>query len=314
MIQNHSGVTIIGFGEAGAAIASGLACPVMTAYDIKIDDPALQKTSEIESYGVTAAPDMATALTGTTIIFSVVTADQALAAARAAAAHIAPDTLFLDCNSCAPSTKIQSAAIITAAGGRYIDVAIMAPIQLRAHKTPMLISGESADDAQTTMQALDMDVTVVGRTVGRASTIKMLRSVMIKGIEALSAECFRAACRAGVAGEVAASLDASQSQLGWTDQTTYNLERMTTHGIRRAAEMREVAKTLSDLGVSSAMTNGTIDWQQSFGDLQLDLSDIDGLHHRIATIDEIDTPESDILETDSNHGGIAADSTTGTVK
>lgn len=292
MVKNLSSIAIIGFGEAGAAMASGFAGLDIRAYDIRIEDPDSHIAEEMQKHDVTAASDVVTALYETKLIFSLVTADQALVAAQSAAEHIAPDALFLDCNSCAPSTKAQSAAAITAAGGHYIDVAIMAPIHPRAHKTPMLIAGEAADDALIAMQQLGMDVTMVGKVVGRASTIKMLRSIMVKGMEALSAECFRAACRAGVASEVAASLDASQNSLGWKDQAAYNLERMTTHGIRRAAEMREVSKTLHDLGISSAMTDGAIEWQQYLGDMQTDLSDVDGLHSRVATIDEIDTNKS----------------------
>ena len=33
---------------------------------------------------------------------------------------------------------------------------------------------------------------------------------------------------------------------------------MTTHGLRRAAEMEESAKTLTGMGVEPVMTNGTV--------------------------------------------------------
>ncbi len=291
MIKNQTKIAIIGFGEAGAALAAGFGDGILTksditAYDIKCGDAATGKREEMHAAGITPAADTSTAIAHSQAIFSVVTADQALDAATAVAATIQPGALFFDCNSCAPSTKVKSAAVINAAGGRYIDVAIMAPIHPRAHKTPMLVASEHGEDAITMMRDMDMDVTLVGEFVGRASTIKMLRSVMIKGIEALSAECFRAACRAGVDEDVAASLNATQSQEGWAEQAAYNLERMTTHGIRRAAEMREVAKTLDDLGVSNAMTMGTIDWQDKFGALGVALDDVDGLQDRIAIIEQ----------------------------
>ena len=121
------------------------------------------------------------------------------------------------------------------------------------------------------LQAAGLAPRFVGTEIGRASTIKMLRSVMVKGMEALTVECFRAAARAGVAEEVANSLDASEGGLGWAEQTAYNMERMTAHGIRRAAEMREVAKTLRSLDVAPAMTTGTISWEEEMGALDLSL-------------------------------------------
>ena len=85
----------------------------------------------------------------------------------------------------------------------------------------------------------------------------MLRSVMVKGIEALTAECFLAARKAGVADEVAASLDASWPGTDWAARADYNLGRMREHGLRRAAEMEEVAATLEALGEGSDMARAT---------------------------------------------------------
>ena len=104
---------------------------------------------------------------------------------------------------------------------------------------------------------------MVGTDVGRASAIKMIRSVMVKGIEALCAEGFAAAHAAGVADEVFASLDASDKSQPWAERVAYNLERMRTHGLRRADEMEEAAKTLLGLGVAPVMTRGTIELQRA---------------------------------------------------
>ena len=114
----------------------------------------------------------------------------------------------------------------------------------------------------------------------------MLRSVMVKGMEALTVECFRAAARAGVAEEVANSLDASEGGLGWAEQTAYNMERMTAHGIRRAAEMREVAKTLRGLDVAPVRTTGTISWEEEMGALDLSLDSGTPLAEQLTLIEQ----------------------------
>ena len=116
---------------------------------------------------------------------------------------------------------------------------------------------------------LGMDWRVAGMQVGDASSIKMLRSVMIKGLEALSAECMLAARRAGVEGAVLASLQASDPGWDWRGRSAYNLERMMVHGARRAAEMREVAATLRELGLPDRMAAATAEWQDQIAALHL---------------------------------------------
>jgi len=74
-----------------------------------------------------------------------------------------------------------------------------------------------------------------------------------------------AAKRAEVIDEVVASLDASEKPKPWGERAAYNMERMTTHGLRRAAEMEEAAKTLTALGVAPVMTNGTVLRQRGAG-------------------------------------------------
>jgi 3-hydroxyisobutyrate dehydrogenase-like beta-hydroxyacid dehydrogenase len=203
------------------------------------------------------------------VVFCLVTADQALAAAATCAAHLPPGTLWLDGNSCAPDTKRKAAALIEAAGGAYVDLAIMAPVHPRLHRTPGLIAGPHVERALALAAVLGMEWRAAGDEVGRASSIKMLRSVMIKGLEALTAECLLAARRAGVEGDVIASLQASDPGWNWRDRGAYNLERMMVHGARRAAEMQEVARTLRDLDLPDGMAQATADWQSRLASLGL---------------------------------------------
>src|SRR5262249_17061150 len=99
------------------------------------------------------------------------------------------------------------------------------------------------------------------------AAIKMVRGVMIKGIEALTAECFLAATRAGVVDQVMKSLSNNYPALDWAKVIEYNLERMATHGGRRAAEMEEVAVPLRELGVEPVMAQATVARQRDMGEL-----------------------------------------------
>ena len=272
-------LAILGFGEAGQAIAQGLqgesAGPDLACFDIKTLDPAQAKaiTAAADKMNVANSPNLEEALNGAEFVFSTVTAGSAMDVAKAVA-RVRPDLqAYFDMNSVAPSTKAQEARVLEGVGIAYIDTAIMAPIYPKLHKTPTLLAGTTAQRQAEVLTAWGMDVRVVGQDVGRASSIKMLRSVMIKGLEALTAEMGLAAEKAGVTDEVIASLNTSFPGTDWEERTAYNLERMTTHGIRRAEEMEEVVKTLEDLGINPELTSGTVRRQRRFGQGSLNLND-----------------------------------------
>jgi 3-hydroxyisobutyrate dehydrogenase-like beta-hydroxyacid dehydrogenase len=237
--------------------------------------------ARMDAAGVTPAATLHAALADAALVFSVVTAEQALAAAEAGAGALAPGALWFDCNSCAPDTKRRAARVIEAAGGRYVDVAVMAPVHPKRHHVPLKIAGPHAGAAAIALAALDMRPEVVGDTVGQASSIKMIRSVMIKGLEALTTECFLAARRAGVEEAVLASLEASDPDIAWRKRGLYNLDRMMVHGTRRASEMREVAITLSDLGLPDHMSAASALWQDRVAQEGLTPDENDDLHSRL---------------------------------
>lgn len=248
-------LTLIGFGEAGATFAQVAGWEsAARAFDI-----APARRAVMEAAGVVACASASEALDRARIVLSLVTADAALDAARADASLLTPGALWCDMNSVAPQTKRAAAEAVEAAGGRYADVAVLAPVSPAHMKVPLLVSGPHAGEAADALLAVGfVNVRVVGAEVGRASAIKMIRSVMVKGIEALTAEMMLAAEAAGVTDEVLASLDASEKITGWQTRAAYNLERMATHGLRRAAEMEESASTLAALGVEPVMTAGTV--------------------------------------------------------
>ena len=252
-------VALVGFGEAGEAFVRAPGWRGETrAWDV-----LPERRAAMARCGVETGEDAATALGDRAFLLSLVTADAALSAAREYAPLLPEGALWCDMNSVAPETKRAAAAAIEAAGGRYVDVAVMAPVD-KGLAVPLLLAGPHALAAQPLLEALGFtNLRVVGDEVGRASAIKMIRSVMVKGIEALSWECAAAAEAAGVLDEITASLDASEKAVGWAQRFAYNRERMETHGLRRAAEMEESARTLEGLGVEPVMTRGTVQLQRA---------------------------------------------------
>ena len=280
-------VGLIGFGGAGLAFATAGGWDARAhVFDCKTESAA-DREAMIAAYAqahVLGARFLEDALSGVGLVISLVTADQALSVAEAAAECIAPGAIYCDMNSVAPQTKQAAARAIEAAGGHYVDVAVMAPVSPAGLSVPLLISGSAAEEAKARLGALGFaDVRVVGEAVGRASAIKMIRSVMVKGLEALTAECVLAAEAAGVRDEVLASLDASEKARPWSERADYNLERMLVHGLRRAAEMEEVVKTLEALGTGAAMTRATVERQRAIGTLGVTAVP-EGLSGKIAAI------------------------------
>lgn len=283
-IPNTRKLALIGFGEAGDAFATGWRTATAwqrCAHDIRASEPEVM--ARAVARGLVCHADPKDALTGAGVALCLVTADQALAAAQACAAHLPPGLIWLDGNSCAPATKRSAAAVIEAAGGRYVDMAIMAPVHPHLNRTAALISGPHARAAVATLAGFDVNLAIAGSDVGDASTIKMLRSVMVKGFEALTAECLLAARRAGVDEAVLASFDASDPGWNIRERASYNLERMMVHGIRRAAEMREAAVTLRDLGLPDRMAAASAFWQDDLGRLGI-AAGPDNLPHRLDTV------------------------------
>src|SRR5262245_60688707 len=266
--RNTPRISFIGFGEAGQAIASGLrdtCIDRIAAWDILFPENAgAPLKSAGESMGVRIASSAGDAVRDTDVIISAVTAASSVDAAVSVAPHLSGNPYYLDINSVSPGRKQETAKLL-GERARYVDVAVIAAIHPARHQTPLLLSGPHAEEISPLLRELDMRFSVVGPDLGSAAAIKMIRSVMIKGMEALTLECFLAAARAGVLEEVTTSLKNNYPTLDWTKIADYNLERMANHGERRAAEMEESAATLRELGLDPLMVDSTVKRQREMG-------------------------------------------------
>ena len=255
----------IGFGEAGLAMASGLKSVdevAISCYDIAHD-----RRRCAEHIAVLVRNNPRELAESAQILFSTVTADQSIVAAGAIAPYLGPDHLFLDCNSVSPGTKREADALIRAASARYLDVAVMAPVHPLLHRTPLLVAGP--DQEARLLDRLGLDYRWVADSIGSASVIKMLRSILIKGTESILTECVTAAEMLGITDEILVSAGKTLGIADLPSLADYMMERVALHGARRAAEMREVAKTLNELGLSGFMAAATAVHQQMVADMRL---------------------------------------------
>ncbi|WP_395671300.1 DUF1932 domain-containing protein [Phenylobacterium sp.] len=249
-------IALIGFGEVGQTLAEDLAGKAEIAvWDLLLADAGSGPSRALSRLEVRAGSSAADAVRGAGLVISAVTAARDLEAAQSAGEGMAKDAFFLDLNSCSPSQKIASAEAIHAAGGRYVEAAVMSPIHPKRIAAPMLLGGPHIDEFLTFAEGLGFaGAEAYSEVVGRAAATKLCRSVMIKGIEALLTESLLAARHYGVERVVLDSLSNLLPLPDWNGTAHYMISRALEHGARRAEEMREAARTVAEAGLPPTMS------------------------------------------------------------
>ncbi len=259
---NLKRVAVIGFGEAGSILAADLVaagCEVAT-YDILFDDSRARAAmrEKAERLRVRPADTLPGAMADANLVISAVTAESSGDVASLAAESLRAGQVFLDINSVSPGKKQSSALKVESSGADYVEAAVMAPVPPQRLKVPMLLGGARAAAIAPALNALGMNAKAIAADIGIASAVKMCRSVMIKGIESLAVESMLAARKFGAEDQVLASLSQTFPGIGWDKGLPdYLISRAAEHGRRRAAEMREVARTLEDIGIEPTMAAAT---------------------------------------------------------
>ncbi|MDB5848955.1 MAG: dehydrogenase [Rhodoferax sp.] len=257
---------IIGFGEVGGIFGRGLkekpGVQAVHAWDLKFTGATAEQARAAASKdGITAAPDMAALCASADLLVSAVTASNTFAVAEEAARHVRPGSVFLDLNSASPGTKQRAARLLEAAGARYVEAGVMTSVPPYGIRVPMLLGGAHAASLADTLVAWGMDAKVVSDQLGIASAIKMSRSIMIKGLEALVVESYTNARRYGVEDHVLPTLKETFPQIDWDKQGAYFFSRVVQHGKRRAEEMRESANTVLEGGFAPLMASAIAEKQ-----------------------------------------------------
>ena len=259
-------IGLVGYGEVGRILGAALAAHdgiSVCAWDVLLRDPAWAPAMRVHaaSVRVAAMPGFAALLECADVVISAVTASQAEAVATEAARTIRFGTWFLDLNSASPGTKVRSSALVDAAGGRYVEAAVMTSVPPYGIKVPMLLGGSCAGELRELLAPLGFDMTVAAPKIGVASAIKMCRSIIIKGLEALIVESFTSARAYGVEERVLASLQQTFPGLDWDEVGSYLFSRTALHGKRRAEEMREVAVTVREIGLEPLLASAIAERQ-----------------------------------------------------
>jgi 3-hydroxyisobutyrate dehydrogenase-like beta-hydroxyacid dehydrogenase len=271
MSTNQWNVGLVGYGEVGRILAEDLRKQdvKVTVYDIKLrsDQAGGPLRDHASRHGVALTASHADLAARADFIISAVTASQAVPVAQACAPTVKQGAWFLDFNSASPGAKRRAALLIDGNGGRYVEGAVMTSIPPKRIKVPLLLGGAGAAELAPLLVELGFDAKVASDELGVASAVKMCRSVMIKGLEAMVIESFTTARAYGVEDAVLASLRETFPGIDWEKQGAYFFQRVIEHGRRRSEEVREVAETVREIGLTPWSSQGTAERQAWVADL-----------------------------------------------
>ena len=263
-------IGLVGYGEVGRIFCAGLQPKVaqVAAWDLKFADAASAPAQQehARAHGVQACASMQALCEASDLVISAVTASNTLAVAEEAAPFLRAGTVFLDLNSASPGTKQRAAAAVQARGAHYVEAGVMTSVPPYGIRVPMLLGGPHAAALAAVLTGWGMDAKPVSDRLGVASAIKMSRSVMIKGLEALVIESYATARAYGVEDHVLPTLQETFPSIVWSEQGAYFFSRVVQHGKRRAEEMREAANTVREAGFAPIMAAAIADKQQWVAD------------------------------------------------
>jgi len=250
-------IGMLGYGEVGKIFSAGLKDKALSlcAWDLKFNaaDSRMQELEYAASAGTRICTSMEALCGQSDLIISAVTASNTLTVAQDAAQYIGPGTIFLDLNSASPATKQHAAKLIDAVGGHYVEAGVMTSVPPFGIRVPMLLGGAHAPELAAILADLGMNAKVVADEIGVASAIKMCRSIMIKGLEALVIESYTTARKYGIEDHMIPTLQETFPSIDWEAQGSYFFSRVARHGKRRAEEMRECANTVREAGFEPVM-------------------------------------------------------------
>lgn len=248
-------IAVLGLGEAGSIYAAGLAD---LGHAVVTFDPLGPAAPE----GVTVAASSADAVSASDLVLSLAGGASAEAAANEALPHMADGTVYADMNTCSPATKKAMSTSATTHGVLFTDVAILAPVPRAGIRTPLLASGPGGRRFEELLSPAGIPITRVGGSddaAGASASLKMLRSVFMKGLAAVLLETLSAAERQGDAEwmrrQIIAELDSGGEQL-----VERMLDGTRAHAGRRIQEMSDARQHLESLDSPSWITEATIRW------------------------------------------------------
>jgi 3-hydroxyisobutyrate dehydrogenase-like beta-hydroxyacid dehydrogenase len=246
-------VGFLGFGEVAQTLAAGFeaAGVSIVAHDVRPPSRPVGPAS------IRLLENSSQLAENTTLLFSCVWPGAAVEAAKSVAPYLGAHHTFVDLNSISPLTTLAIRDAIEASGAAFIKGAIMAPVLENGFRVPILIGGRGAEALARQLREVGLNIEFLGEDCRQPAMVKILRSIMLKGIIALAFETYWGAEKFGVSKEVLGSAFEALSKKPIAEIVTGWMETTLVHAERRSQEMVEVEQTLHEVGVEPLMTTAT---------------------------------------------------------
>jgi len=248
-------IALIGCGEVGHCYAQAwLAAGHEIAAVCELRQDA-DMQARVQSYGARLHATPGPWLADVDLVVSAVFGYAAQAVAAQALPYLRSDALFADFTTASAADMRAAAAVAAIHGVPFADVAIMGAIALLGARTPLLTAGTGAAAVVEFAQACDIPAQAIEGQAGDAVQLKLLRSIMTKGMESLAVECLVAAEKLGLR-------NALYGVLGDIDRTPLTtfidsfVRSHVLHAPRRLAEVREAREQLVDAGLQPLVLDG----------------------------------------------------------
>ncbi|WP_423455546.1 NAD(P)-binding domain-containing protein [Ottowia sp. VDI28] len=244
-------IGLIGTGQLGLSLASSLikaGARHVIAHNVPADEAARARAEGIGAVWSATAQGLRHAQ----VVFSAVTPMAAVSAAQACAPELAPDAVYVDLNSMGPVQKRAVADAVARAGRKFVDGAVLGAAA-DGIRMPIILAGPEAQRVAGSLSLFGMNARAVGHEPGQASAIKIVRSVLAKGLETLYVEALLAATRMNVEQEVLGTfcdwLDARPAAATAELLVTTHL----LHAQRRMHELDMSIEAVREAGVEPVM-------------------------------------------------------------
>lgn len=286
---------LVGFGEVGSTLGQGfrneglieIASYDKYAFDGPFSELIQSRAAKARVPLVKSPQELARR---SEIILSVTPGEASIESAEAFAPHVTAKHVFVDLASATPKIKRSAGQALRDAGANFADASIMGTPHADGHRLPILASGPAAEEFRDVMSPWGLKIELISGELGAASGIKIMRSVIAKGLEALLVECVLGARRYAIDEAVLHSFGRFMDSRPFEEIANFFLVSDVIHAERRAQEARMSVNALEEAGVDAIMTRATaerLEW----------VSRLDTKAHLGGTIPEHYTQAIEAIET-----------------
>ena len=250
-IKAPARVAILGFGALGQAFADGLRAggSEIAAWTRPPRDLGAHR-ARLDATGATECSTLTAAVSGARVVIGAVPTGVAAEIAERAVPLLAPGALYVDPAPQAPEAKRRVADLVARIGASYADVAVIGTVAVDGHRVAMMASGDGAGEWAAFAAPSGFRVSVLDGPAGAASRVKLLRSVYMKGRDALILEMMVAARRHGLEETVVASIGGPAEQVSFEQLVDRVMRSVAQYAGRRAAELTTAAELVAETGLA----------------------------------------------------------------